>query len=157
MSLNECNKKRNSKKTKEPSGKISSSKKSRTSMARKLIYCIQKHHASHLHYDLRLEMSGILKSWAIPKEPSKVKGVKRLAIMTEDHPLGYEIFEGEIPEGEYGGGKVKLWDTGFYELKHKDSKKIEIKIHGKKLKGNYVLIKTHYGSKPEKSWLFFKV
>tara|TARA_B100001971_G_C18047162_1_gene460809 strand:- start:485 stop:793 length:309 start_codon:yes stop_codon:yes gene_type:complete len=102
-------------------------------------------------------MNGVLKSWAVPKEPPKTKGVKRLAIQTEDHPLGYEKFEGEISEGQYGAGKVKIWDSGTYELKDRDDKKIEIIIHGKKLKGNYVLVKTHYGSKPEKSWLFMKI
>jgi DNA ligase D-like protein (predicted 3'-phosphoesterase) len=151
MTLKEYNKKRNFKKTSEPKPKIANKK------SQKLIYCIQKHHASHLHYDLRLEMNGVLKSWAVPKEPPKTKGVKRLAIQTEDHPLGYEKFEGEISEGQYGAGKVKIWDSGTYELKDRDDKKIEIIIHGKKLKGNYVLVKTHYGSKPEKSWLFMKI
>tara|TARA_Y100000296_G_scaffold71880_1_gene87751 strand:+ start:635 stop:1114 length:480 start_codon:yes stop_codon:yes gene_type:complete len=151
MTLKEYNKKRNFKKTSEPEVKIVKKKSG------KLIYVIQFHRASHDHYDLRLEMNGVLKSWAIPKEPPKVKGVKRLAIQTEDHPIGYEKFEGEILEGQYGAGKVKIWDSGTYELKDKDKKKIEIIIHGKKLKGNYVLVKTNYGSKPEKSWLFFKV
>ena len=159
MPLKEYKQKRNFKKTSEPSGKVFKGKLSEENrrLSRKLIYCIQKHHASHLHWDLRLEINGVLKSWAVPKEPPKINGVKRLAIMTEDHPMGYEKFEGVIPEGNYGAGKVKIWDAGFYELKNKDSKKIEIIIHGKKLKGNYVLIKTNYGSKPEKSWLFFKV
>jgi len=151
MSLETYNKKRDFEKTKEPKGKIERSN------GKKLIYAIQRHHASNLHHDLRLEMNGVLKSWAIPKEPPKIKGIKRLAVMTEDHPMGYEKFKGEIPEGEYGGGKVEIWDSGFYELKNKDAKKIEIIIHGKKLKGHYVLIKTNYGSRPEKSWLFFKV
>ena len=123
------------------------------------IYSIQEHHASsHLHWDLRLEHEGILLSWAIPKSPDvlKEKGTKRLAIQTEDHPLDYAFFQGEIKEG-YGKGIVKLWDKGTYELKNKDSKKIEININGRKLKGDYVLIKSNYGSKPDKSWLFFKV
>ena len=77
--------------------------------------------------------------------------------MTEDHPIGYEKFEGEIPKGNYGAGKVKIWDWGYYELKDMNKKKIEIIIHGKKLKGKYVLIKTSYGNKPEKSWLFMKI
>ena len=147
MGLTEYKKKRNFK-------KISSSN-SKTS--KKLIYVIQKHQASHLHWDLRLEMNGVLKSWAVPKEPPKEKGIKRLAVQTEDHPIGYEKFHGVIPEGEYGGGKVEIWDSGFYELKHKDEKKIEIILHGKKLKGNYVLVKTNFGSKPGKSWLFMKI
>jgi len=150
MSLKEYNKKRDFKKTKEPAGKI---KKIAT---KKPIYVIQKHHASHLHYDLRLEVDGVLKSWALPKEPPRTKGIKRLAIMTEDHPIGYERFHGTISEG-YGAGKVEIWDNGYYELKIKDNKKIEFTIHGKKLKGMYVLVKTNFGSKPERSWLFFKI
>ncbi|HLA23188.1 MAG TPA: DNA polymerase ligase N-terminal domain-containing protein [Candidatus Nanoarchaeia archaeon] len=150
MVLEEYNKKRDFKKTSEPKGKI------KKSIGKKFIYTIQKHRASHLHYDLRLEMNGVLKSWAIPKEPPMEKRIKRLAVMTEDHPIGYEKFHGEIPKGEYGAGKVEIWDKGTYELKTSNSKKIEVIIHGKKLKGNYVLVKTNYGKKPEKSWLFFK-
>lgn len=151
MSLKEYTKKRNFSKTSEPKGKISEKK------SRKLIYVIQKHHASHLHYDLRLEMDGVLRSWAVPKEPPKEKGIKRLAVQTEDHPIGYEKFHGTIPKGEYGGGRVEIWDKGFYELKIADSKKIEFFIRGKKLKGMYVLVKTNFGAKPGKSWLFFKI
>lgn len=156
MTLSEYNKKRDFKKTKEPKPKV---KPSSNSTKRKLTYAIQKHHASHLHWDLRLEMNGVLKSWAIPKPVSalRTKGTKRLAVQTEDHPMGYEKFKGEIPKGEYGGGKVEIWDSGKYELKNQDKKKIEIIIYGKKLSGNYVLVKTHYGNKPEKSWLFFKI
>jgi len=102
-------------------------------------------------------MNGVLKSWAVPKEPPREKGTKRLAIQVEDHPLGYATFKGRIPEGLYGAGTVEIWDNGIYELKNKDEKKIEFKLNGKKLKGNYVLIKTSYGNKPEKSWLFFKI
>jgi len=98
-----------------------------------------------------------LKSWAVPKEPPKSKGVKRLAIQVEDHPLEYAKFHGRIPEGLYGAGTVEIWDKGVYDLKNKDNKKIEVNLKGKKLKGKYVLIKTRYGNKPEKSWLFFKV
>lgn len=150
MPLEEYNKKRDFSKTKEPSGKI------KKSSSKKLIYVIQKHHATRLHYDLRLEIGGVLVSWAVPKEPPKEKGTKRLAMMTEDHPIGYEKFHGEIPEGEYGAGKVEIWDSGFYELKIKDEKKIEFFIHGKKLKGLYVLVKTNFG-KSGKSWLLFKI
>jgi len=151
MSLSTYNKKRDFSKTKEPKGK------EKKTSSKKLIYIIQKHQASHLHWDLRLEMNGVLVSWAVPKEPPMEKGVKRLAVMTEDHPIGYEKFHGNIPEGEYGGGKVEIWDKGFYELKIKDEKKIEFFIHGKKLHGLYVLLKTNFGSKPGKSWLLFKV
>lgn len=138
-------------KTTEPKAKSPSSK------IKKPIFVIHRHDASHLHYDLRLEMNRTLKSWAVPKEPPKAKGVKRLAIHVEDHPLSYVKFEGTIPEGNYGAGKVEIWDEGTYELKEKDKKKIEFTLHGKKLKGDYVLVKTNYGAKPEKSWLFFKV
>jgi len=151
MPLATYKKKRDFSKTKEPKGK------EKKSSSKKLIYVIQKHQASRLHWDLRLEMNGVLVSWAVPKEPPMEKGVKRLAVMTEDHPIGYEKFHGTIPEGEYGGGKVEIWDSGFYELKIKDAKKIEFFIHGKKLKGLYVLVKTNFGSKPGKSWLLFKI
>jgi DNA ligase D-like protein (predicted 3'-phosphoesterase) len=128
-----------------------------TSNKAKKIFVIQRHKASHLHWDLRLEIDGVLKSWAVPKEPPKVKGVKRLAIAVEDHPLDYADFEGTIPEGNYGAGTVKIWDKGTFELIKKNSKEIEFKLKGKKMKGVFVLIKTKYGAKPEKSWLFFKV
>lgn len=149
MSLKEYKKKRKFSQTPEPEPKIKKSKIP--------IFVVQKHKASHLHWDFRLEIKGVLKSWAVPKEPPKTKGTKRLAIMTEDHPLDYANFEGIIPEGHYGAGTVKIWDRGTYELKEKDEKKIEFKLKGKKMKGNYVLIKTKYGSKPEKSWLLFKI
>ncbi len=156
MSLNLYKQKRDFKKTSEPPPKIKSEKNSK-----ELKYSIQEHHASHLHWDLRLEHDGVLLSWAIPKSPAELtvkdKKVKRLAIQTEDHPLDYWNFEGEIPEGNYGAGKVKLWDKGTYKLIKKNSKEIEIKISGKKLKGDFVLVKTNYGNKPEKSWLFFKI
>lgn len=150
MSLKEYEKKRNLKKSSEPEA---IAKKS----LEKLIFVVHEHHASHLHWDLRLEMNNVLKSWAVPKEPSEKEGIKRLAIQVEDHPLDYAKFHGVIPEGNYGAGKVEIWDRGTYEIKFRDSKKIELIFHGKKLKGNYVLVKTHYGSKPDKSWLFFKI
>ena len=120
------------------------------------IFVIHKHFASHLHWDLRLEMEGVLKSWAVPKEPSTKKGIKRLAIQVEDHSLSYADFEGEIPEGMYGAGKVEIWDKGSYELLKKSTKEIKINLHGKKLKGEFVLVKTNFGKQKEKSWLFFK-
>lgn len=150
MGLKEYERKRNFSKTKEPGSDIRHPKSDIR------IYVIQKHNASHLHYDLRLEFNGVLKSWAIPKTPPKIKGVKRLAIQTEDHPISYAKFEGEIPEGQYGAGKVEVWDEGSFEIIEKEPKTIVVKINGKKLKGEYCLIKTNYGSKPEKSWLFFK-
>jgi len=118
------------------------------------IFVIHKHSASHLHYDLRLEMERVLKSWAIPKEPPTEEGVKRLAVQVDDHPLDYATFEGIIPEGMYGAGKVEIWDSGTYELIEKAPNKMVIILHGKKLKGKYNLIKfTRSG---EKNWLFFK-
>ncbi|MBD3247440.1 3'-phosphoesterase [Candidatus Pacearchaeota archaeon] len=151
MSLKKYKKKRKLKESKEPKAKLKKSK------SKNPIFVVHDHHASHHHYDLRLEMNKALKSWAVPKKPPLKKGIKRLAIQVEDHPLDYADFEGTIPEGQYGAGKVKIWDKGIYELKSKDKKKIEIKFKGKKLKGNYVLVKTNYGNKPEKSWLFMKV
>jgi DNA ligase D-like protein (predicted 3'-phosphoesterase) len=98
----------------------------------------------------------VLKSWALPKEPPKAKGLKRLAIQVEDHPLEYATFKGTIPEGHYGAGKVEIWDKGKYEMLEKKQKSMKFKLHGKKLKGDYVLVKTGYGGK-KKGWLFFKV
>jgi DNA ligase D-like protein (predicted 3'-phosphoesterase) len=145
MSLEEYNKLRNFKKTNEPEGKLKKDKDK--------IYVIQKHYASHLHYDLRLGMDGVLKSWAIPKEPPVEKNVKRLAVQTEDHPVDYAEFEGEIPEGEYGAGTVEIWDKGTYNLEEKTTDKMVIHINGKKIKGRYCLIKF---KNQEKNWLFFK-
>ena len=146
--LNEYKKKRDFKKTTEPKGgKKKSSEKPR--------FVVQKHDASRLHYDFRIEVDGVLKSWAIPKGPSTDSSDKRLAAPTEDHPLEYADFEGTIPEDEYGGGTVIVWDGGTYrnirEEKENDGKnmkeslddgKVEIWLEGKKLKGGYVLIKT---------------
>jgi len=145
MSLENYKKMRNFKKTSEPEGKVK--------MGKNNIYVIQKHDASHLHYDLRLEMDGVLKSWAIPKSPPTEKGVKRLAVQTEDHPVDYADFEGVIPEGQYGAGKVEIWDRGTYELEKRKDDEIIIRINGKKLKGRYCLIKF---KGQEKNWLFFK-
>ncbi len=151
MSLLQYKKKRKfvgKNKTSEPKGKIKSSKS-------KLIYVIHEHHASHLHWDFRLEMDGVLKSWAVPKIPPTTKDIKRLAIQVEDHPLDYASFQGIIPEGNYGAGKVIIWDKGKYSLIEKTSNKIFIELHGKKLKGKYCLVKTNF--KDKKSWLFFKL
>jgi DNA ligase D-like protein (predicted 3'-phosphoesterase) len=120
-----------------------------------MIFVVQKHHARKLHYDLRLEMEGVLKSWAIPKEPPRERGVKRLAIQTEDHLLGYAGFEGEIPEGLYGAGEVKIWDEGRYILKKREEGKIEFTLMGEKLRGNYALVRFPKGGKD--TWLLFKV
>ena len=151
MGLKEYLKKRNLKKSGEPEAVIKKSGKN--------IFVVQEHHASHLHWDLRISMNGVLKSWAIPKVPPKTKGIKRLAISVEDHPISYAKFEGEIKEG-YGKGTVKIWDKGTYELIWQDKKKIEFELFGEKLKGKYVLVKTSYGKSEEqkkKSWLFMKI
>lgn len=119
------------------------------------IYTIQKHDASTLHYDLRLEKDGVLKSWAVPKGPSEDPSKKRLAIETEDHDLDYADFEGEIEEGEYGAGEVELWDEGTYEEVKWKENEIIVDIHGDKLDGKYVLIRFKPDEEP-KNWLFFK-
>jgi DNA ligase D-like protein (predicted 3'-phosphoesterase) len=119
------------------------------------IFVIQFHRASHDHYDFRLEFDGVLKSWAIPKEPPIEKGIKRLAIEVEDHDLSYASFEGEIKEG-YGKGTVKIWDKGKFILIKRTAKEIEFELKGKKLNGKYILLKTSFGKK-ENSWLIFKV
>jgi len=122
-------------------------------MSKERIYVIQKHRARRLHWDLRLEMDGVLKSWAIPKEPLNQKGVKRLAIQVEDHALEYANFEGIIPEGYYGAGKVEIWDRGTYELEKREENKIVVRIRGEKLRGRFCLIKL---KNREKEWIFFK-
>lgn len=120
------------------------------------IFVVQFHKATHDHYDFRLEMDGVLKSWAVPKEPPLDNKTKRLAIEVEDHDLSYGKFEGEIKEG-YGKGTVKIWDKGSYILEDKKPGKIVFELKGKKMKGKYVLLKTKYGSKPDKSWLLMKM
>jgi len=125
--------------------------------SQQLIYVIQKHEASHLHYDLRLELGGTLKSWALPNPPPLRVGEKRLAIEVEDHPLGYEKFEGIIPAGQYGAGRVEIWDKGFYQPVARTDDKLEILISGEKLKGMYSLIRFHAKSQEDKKlWLFLK-
>jgi len=134
-----------------------------------LLFVIQKHDASRLHYDFRLEMDGVLKSWAVPKGPSTDPKNKRLAMMVEDHPFDYRTFEGIIPKGEYGGGTVIVWDEGTYEpieeikgkkaqekhlLKQLESGSLKIKLHGKKLEGEFALVKTH--GMGENAWLLLK-
>ncbi|MBO3763192.1 MAG: 3'-phosphoesterase [Candidatus Brockarchaeota archaeon] len=117
------------------------------------IFVVQEHWASHHHFDFRLEIDGVLKSWAIPKEIPDVRGIRRLAIQVEDHKLEYADFEGVIPEGEYGAGKVLIWDKGTYELVEKSENKIKFKLFGKKLKGIYQLLKFKEGNQ----WLLMKL
>ncbi len=114
-------------------------------------FVIQKHQATHLHYDFRLEMDGVLKSWALPKDPPTTSGVRRLAVQVEDHPLDYIDFEGSIPEGTYGAGTVEIWDKGTYILRTRKEGKIEFTLQGNKLEGIYLLIRFR-----NKNWLFFR-
>jgi DNA ligase D-like protein (predicted 3'-phosphoesterase) len=122
-----------------------------------LIYAIQKHKASHLHYDLRLEEGGVLKSWAVPKVPLNSEGAKRLAVQTEDHPLGYEGFEGTIPENQYGAGTVEIWDKGTYRPLEATAAKMIVEISGRRLKGRFALIRIKGREGAAKNWLFFKL
>jgi len=162
MSLAQYNKKRDFKKTTEP-------KSGRSADKEKLQFVIQKHDASRLHYDFRLEMEGVLKSWAVPKGPSTDPKTKRLAMMVEDHPFDYKDFEGIIPKGEYGGGTVIVWDQGTYEpiepikgkkaqekhlLKQLKAGSLKVILHGEKLKGEFALVKTH--GMGENGWLLIK-
>jgi len=160
MPLNEYRKKRNFKVTPEPSGDGGPAEKK----AAPLIYAIQKHRATQLHYDFRLEWKGTLLSWAVPKGPSLDPSVKRLAMQVEDHPIEYANFEGVIPEGEYGGGTVMLWDQGTWEAESPDvdaaieKGDLKFTLHGTKLKGSWVLVRTRgFGSsRGRSSWLLIK-
>jgi DNA ligase D-like protein (predicted 3'-phosphoesterase) len=115
-------------------------------------FVVHKHQATRLHYDFRLELDAVLKSWAIPKEPPTQPGIKRLAVQVEDHLLSYIDFEGTIPKGEYGGGTVEIWDKGTYALKNRSENKIVFTLHGEKLAGDYILVRL----KQDKNWLFFR-
>lgn len=160
MKLTKYKSKRNLKISKEPSAKVRKKKSS------KLVFVVQEHHARSLHYDLRLELDGVLKSWAIPKKPSLDPKVKRLAIMVEDHPYDYKDFHGVIPSG-YGAGTVKIWDRGTYSVDGLDAEEseklmkaglkkgsIHFLLKGKKLKGGFYLI--HLKRPIKNQWLFCK-
>ncbi len=161
MALALYNKKRNFKETSEPSGKLKKS-------ASKLEFVVQRHKATRLHYDFRLEMDGVLKSWAVPKGPSLNPRDKRLAMMVEDHPYDYKNFEGIIPEGNYGAGIVEIWDNGTYTDIDNSSKEIaekklksglkagnlKFRLSGKKLKGEFALVRLN--GKEDNSWLLIK-
>jgi len=154
MPLEEYQRKRNFKKTTEPApGPIKKREK-------KLSYLIQKHDATRLHYDFRLELDGVLLSWAVTKGPSLNPADKRLAVRTEDHPLDYGSFEGTIPKGEYGGGTVMLWDTGTWEPiddphAGMENGHLSFVLHGKRLKGKWNLIRMRGEGKRE-NWLLIK-
>jgi len=151
MPLEEYNKKRNFEETSEPAGELKNS-------GTEKIFVIQEHLASRLHWDLRLEIDGVLKSWAVPKEPPTAEGVKRLAVQTEDHPVSYATFEGTIAEGNYGAGTVKLWDTGKFLPEKISESEIIFQLHGEKMQGSFALIKLKSSPrfKGEGNWLFFK-
>jgi bifunctional non-homologous end joining protein LigD len=156
MPLAKYHAKRDFKVTSEPRGQV------RKAAAKELSFVVQKHQASHLHYDFRLEWDGVLRSWAVPKGPSLDPSMKRLAMEVEDHPLEYGGFEGSIPEGEYGGGTVMVWDRGTWtpepetpepgEALRKGELKFTLK--GSKLKGSWVLVRTRGDGKPK--WLLIK-
>ncbi len=115
-------------------------------------FVVHKHHAKRLHYDFRLEMEGALKSWAVPKRVPEEVGIKRLAIAVEDHPISYIDFEGEIPEGQYGAGKVEIFDEGEYELIEQHNVLLVVRLKGKKLRGEYNLRRF----RPPSQWLLSK-
>lgn len=114
-------------------------------------FVVQEHHSSHLHWDFRLEMDGVLKSWAVPKGPPEEPGVRRLAVQVEDHPVSYINFEGEIAEGQYGAGDVKIWDNGTFDLEKNEPKELLFTLHGHRLNGRYALIHTR-----DKQWIILK-
>ncbi len=163
MSLKQYDKKRNFKATPEPTGK-NKTKKERAP----LIFVVQRHKASRLHYDFRIEMEGVLKSWAVPKGPSLNPSDKRLAMMVEDHPYDYKDFEGEIPAGNYGAGIVEIWDNGTVTdiagndrddseknlLEGLQSGNLKLKLKGRKLKGEFALVKLKKAE--DNSWLLIK-
>lgn len=159
-SLEEYRRKRDFSRTPEPAGENPTEGKGAGGGLR---YVFHKHHARQLHYDLRLEAGGVLKSWAVPKGPSLDPGEKRLAVEVEDHPLGYGDFEGSIPADEYGAGTVILWDRGTYEPREAgqtlgemgERGTIRIRLAGKKLRGGFLLVRTKWGGK-RVNWLLIK-
>jgi bifunctional non-homologous end joining protein LigD len=156
--LGEYNRKRDFSRTAEPAGKVPRAK------GKALRFVIQKHDASHLHFDFRLELDGVMKSWAVPKGPSLDPSMKRLAMEVEDHPISYNTFEGTIPQGEYGGGTVMLWDRGTYEAEEGGGVEslregyrrgdLKITLHGKRLEGSWVLVRMKRPGRPQ--WLLIK-
>jgi len=158
MALEKYRAKRDFKVTPEPAGAVK-----KTGADSTLRFVVQKHAASRLHYDFRLEWQGVLVSWAVPKGPSMDPSVKRLAMAVEDHPLEYGSFEGVIPEGEYGGGTVMVWDYGTWEPEADaaagfENGELKFSLHGKKLKGSWALVRTKgmRGDSRKTSWLLIK-
>ncbi len=146
--LEKYQEKRNFQKTSEPRGKAVKFQNNR--------FVIQKHSARALHYDVRLEIEGVLKSWAVPKNLPSSLGEKHLALETEDHPVQYLNFEGIIPEGNYGAGVVQIWDQGKFKIESREPRKLVFFLRGKKLTGKYVLVKIGKQPKKGKNWLVFK-
>ena len=149
--------------TPEPTGsRKSSTRKGTRGKQPALRFVVQEHHATRLHFDFRLEMEGVLKSWAVPKGPTLDPSIRRLAMMVEDHPVDYQYFSGKIPDGNYGAGEVRIWDHGTYEIigegtgiEQIKAGKVTIIMHGKILKGEFHLIHTPRDG-AENSWLLFK-
>ena len=154
MGLKRYKEKRNFQNTPEPGGAVGEKKRGKKA---NLIYVIQRHQATRLHFDLRLEEAGVLKSWAIPKEPPIEEGVRRLAVQVEDHPLGYADFAGKIPQGQYGAGTVEIWDRGNYIPEETTASKRVFEIKGSILRGRYCLIKLKSRNPEDHNWLFFKL
>ena len=138
--------KRNLALTPEPAGEVRGTGESR--------FVVQEHDASHLHYDFRLEMDGVLRSWAIPKGPPQKPGIRHLAVQVEDHPVDYIDFEGTIPAGQYGAGTVCIWDRGTYNLEESEPSKLKFILHGIKLRGHYALVRME---KRPQDWLLIKL
>ena len=158
-SLDLYNAKRDFTLTEEPTGR-------RAKPASDLRFVIQKHAASHLHFDFRLELDGVMKSWAVPKGPSYDPTVKRLAMQVEDHPVEYNTFEGTIPKGQYGGGTVMIWDRGTYDAESGDGEDgvregytrgdLKIVMHGERMQGSWVLVRTRRDPRGRNQWLLIK-
>lgn len=156
--LAEYNRKRDFTRTREPEGSVPAQQ------GKALQFVIQKHEASHLHYDFRLELDGVMKSWAVPKGPSLDPAVRRLAMEVEDHPISYNSFEGTIPEGQYGGGTVMLWDRGTYDAEDGGGAEslrrgyakgdLKVTLAGKRLRGAWVLVRMNRPGRPQ--WLLIK-
>ena len=159
--LSEYHRKRDFTRTAEPRGGAAPA-------TEQLVFVVQKHAATRLHYDLRLELDGVMKSWAVPKGPSMDPAVKRLAMEVEDHPLEYNTFEGTIPKGQYGGGTVMLWDRGIYTYGNTDLAPaaglrkgyargdLKFVLLGERLKGSFVLVRTKRGDRGKNEWLLIK-